>query len=121
MSRTLGSGLAAATFSAKAMAPVIRSPSIIWSKSFVPASFSEGTGLPETIMFSAVSDADHARQPLRAARAGQQAQLDFGQRDLRAGRGHAVVAGERELQTAAHRHRVDRGDHRLLRAPRWPR
>jgi hypothetical protein len=58
---------------------------------------------------------DHPRQPLRAAGAGQQAELDFGQRDLRIGLRHAVVGAERQLQPAAHADTRDRSDHRLGR------
>jgi hypothetical protein len=60
--------------------------------------------------------AQHARQALRAARAWQQAQLDFGQRDLRAARRHPVVAAQRQLKAAAHAHAVDGRDNRLDRA-----
>ena len=56
---------------------------------------------------------DRARQALRAAGAGQDPELHFGQRELRAGRGDAVVAAERELEPAAHRDLVDRRDHRF--------
>ena len=58
-------------------------------------------------------DAEHARQALRAAGARQQAELHFRQRDLRARRGDAVVAAERQLEPAAHADAVDRGDDRL--------
>ena len=57
--------------------------------------------------------AQHARQALRAAGAGDQADLDFGQRDQRTRRHHAVVAAQRQLQPAAHAHGVHRGHHRL--------
>ena len=52
-------------------------------------------------------NADHARQALRAACAGDQTELDFGQRDAGAGGGHAIVATERELEATAHGHAVD--------------
>ncbi len=55
MFRTSGRGRASATFPAKATAPSSRSPSMRASKSFVPASFSEGTGVPEAIMLTAAS------------------------------------------------------------------
>src|SRR5438876_819016 len=45
-----------------------------------------------------VLDTDDARQALRSAGTGQQADLHFRQRHLRARRRHAVVATERELQ-----------------------
>jgi hypothetical protein len=57
-SRTSGSGRTSATSRAKAVAPSIRSPSIMRSISFCPgrlASSSLFTGSPLTIMFSAVS------------------------------------------------------------------
>jgi hypothetical protein len=60
----------------------------ILSNSFWPgsmASISLLTGSPLTIMFSAGFHAQHARQALRAARAGDQAQLDFGQAMLQPG------------------------------------
>jgi len=57
--------------------------------------------------------AQHARQPLGTAGTGNQTQLDFGQCNAAAGRGNAVVATERQLQAAAHRHRMDGGDHRF--------
>ena len=81
----------------------------------VPASFSDSTRSPATIMFERRLERRHPRQPLRAAGARQEAELHLGQRDLRARRGDAVVAAERQLEPAAHRHRVDRGDDRLGR------
>ncbi|MCY1216180.1 hypothetical protein D9M72_280490 [compost metagenome] len=60
--------------------------------------------------------ADHARQALRAAGAGQQAQLHFRQRDLGALGRHAVVAAQRQFQAATHGDRVHGGHHRLGRA-----
>ena len=54
-----------------------------------------------------------ARQALRAAGAGQDAELDLGQAEQRLGRGDPVVAGERELEAAAEREAADRGDERL--------
>jgi hypothetical protein len=59
--------------------------------------------------------ADHARQPLRAAGPGQQPELDLGQRDLRIRLGDAVVRAERELESTAHAHARDGGDHRFRR------
>jgi hypothetical protein len=54
--------------------------------------------------------ADHARQPLRAARTGQEAQLHLGQAEARALHAHAVVAGQRHLEAAAESRAVDGGD-----------
>ena len=59
--------------------------------------------------------ADQPRQPLRAAGAGKQAQLYFGQAELRVLVHHAVVAAQRQLQPAAERKPGDRSDHRLGR------
>jgi hypothetical protein len=57
--------------------------------------------------------ADQPRQPLGAARAGDQAQRDLGQAHACAGPPHAGVTGQRQLQAAAERHAVDGRDHRL--------
>ena len=57
-----------------------------------------------------------ARQALRAAGARQDAEFDFRQGHLRAGRGDAVIAAQRQLQPAAHAHAMDGGNHRLGRA-----
>ncbi len=57
--------------------------------------------------------ADDARQALRPAGTGEQAELDFGQAELRRDDGDAVVADERDLEPAAERGAVDRGDDRL--------
>src|SRR5258708_1499590 len=54
---------------------------------------------------------DQARQALRAAGAGQQAELDFGLAELRRLRGDPEGAGERRLAAAAEREAVHRGDH----------
>ena len=57
-------------------------------------------------------DAEHPHGAGDAAAAGQQAQRDLGQADLAAldVGGDAVVAGQRDLQAAAERGAVDRGD-----------
>ena len=60
--------------------------------------------------------ADDARQALRAAGAGQQAEVHLGQAAPRAGHGDAVVGAQRHLEPAAERRAVDGGDHRLGRA-----
>ncbi len=57
--------------------------------------------------------ADQARQALRAAGAGDEAELDLGQAELGRGNGDAVVADQRDLEAAAERCAVDRGDDRL--------
>ena len=56
---------------------------------------------------------DQSRQALRAAAARQQADLDLGQAHRRARRRDAIVAGERELESAAECGAVDRRDDRL--------
>ena len=58
-------------------------------------------------------DAGDARQPLRPARARQQAELDLGNAELRVGHGDPIVGAERDLEPAAERRAVDRRDHRL--------
>ncbi len=57
--------------------------------------------------------ADQSRQALRAAAARQQADLDFRQAYRRARRRDAIVAGEREFESAAECGAVDRGDDRF--------
>ena len=57
--------------------------------------------------------ADQARQPLRAAGAGEDADQHLGQPDLGARHRDPVMAGERGFETAAERIAVDRRDHRL--------
>ena len=58
-------------------------------------------------------DADEPRQALRAARARDQAELDLGQAEPRAGRRDAEMAAQRELEPAAERRAVHRRDGRL--------
>ena len=53
--------------------------------------------------------AQNTRQALRTTRAGQQTELDFGQRNAGARCGDTVVATQRQLQAAAHGHRMDGG------------
>ncbi len=56
---------------------------------------------------------DEAWQALRTAGTGQEAELDLGQAELRRADGDAVMADERDLEAAAERGAVDRGDDRL--------
>jgi hypothetical protein len=79
----------------------------------VPANCGSRRGAPETIMFSAASRPISPRQPLRATGAGQQAELDLRQAQLRVARSHAEVAAQRQLQPAAQSVAGDRGHHRL--------
>ena len=57
--------------------------------------------------------ADRARQALRAAGAGDDAELDLGLAELRGVGGDDDVAHHRQLAAAAEREAGDRGDHRL--------
>ena len=61
-------------------------------------------------------EADEPRETLRAAGAGNQAELHFRKSDLRVGPRHPVVAAEREFESSAHAGAADRGDHRLAGA-----
>ena len=56
---------------------------------------------------------DEARQPLRPAGTGEDAELDLGQPALGAAHRDAVVAAERELEPTAERRAVEGGDNRL--------
>ena len=57
--------------------------------------------------------ADQARQPLRAAGARQEAELDLGQPHLPRGDGDAIVTGQTDLEPAAERRAVNGGHHGL--------
>ena len=59
--------------------------------------------------------ADDAPEPLRAAGARDDAERRLGQPELHVRRGDAQIADERELETAAERDAVERGDHGLRR------
>ena len=56
--------------------------------------------------------ADEPRRALRAAAAGEDAELDLGEAEAGGVGGDAQVARQRELQPAAEREPVDRRDHR---------
>ena len=58
---------------------------------------------------------DQPRQALRAAGAGNEAELDFRQAAFRRRDGDAVVRRQRDLESAAERRSVQRGDDRLRR------
>jgi len=58
---------------------------------------------------------DNARQTLRSARAGQEAQIDLGQAASGRGNGDPVMAGERHFEAAAQRRAVNGGDDGLGR------
>ena len=108
-SRTSGSGrFVGRPRARRRRAASSRSPSTISSNSFCPgsaASISLFTGSPLTIMFSAVSTPSTRGRRCVPPAPGMQAELHFGQRDLRARRGDAVVAAERQLEAAAHARR----------------
>ena len=60
-------------------------------------------------------DPGNARQPLRAACTGQQAELHFGRAELRRGDRDAIMTAQRHLAPATQRRAVDRRDDRLGR------
>ena len=64
--------------------------------------------------FERRADSDEARQSLRAAGAGQNAERHLGQAELGPGCGHAIVARERQLEPATEGRAVQRRHHRLL-------
>ena len=71
------------------------------------------TGLPLSAHFDGFRDAREPGKPLRARRAGNDAELYFGLADLRARNGDAIVAGHGEFQAAAESGSVDGDDHWL--------
>ncbi|VVQ16776.1 hypothetical protein PS914_05908 [Pseudomonas fluorescens] len=58
--------------------------------------------------------ADKTRQPLSAARAWQQAELDFRQAQARSGLRHTVAADQGEFQSTTQGHAADGGDQRFV-------
>ena len=72
-------------------------------------------GIADRAHFDRFGDTRQARQSLRSACAGNDAELHFGLADLRVGRRDAIVAGHRDFQSAAERRAVDRHDDRLAR------
>ena len=78
-----------------------------------PPACPPATGVPDTIMFTAVSSPTARGKPLGAAGARQQAQLHFRQTDLRALVGDAMMHAQRQFQPAAQGQALDRRDHRL--------
>ena len=61
-------------------------------------------------------DANEPRQTLRAARARDDAERDFGEANACVGRGHASVTAERKLEPAAGGDTLDGGDDRFRRS-----
>jgi hypothetical protein len=56
---------------------------------------------------------DHARQALQATRERREPDARLGQREDRLVRGDDQIAGERDLESATHRHAIHGGDERL--------
>ncbi len=98
-----------------AIAPCSRSPST--TRSTIPSASARAaeSGLPSVHISSASRGAAQPRQPLRAAGAGNDAEQHFRLADLGARHRDAVVAGHRELETAAERVAVNGRDQRLGR------
>ena len=99
---------------ANATAPATRSPSTISSTSPARERVLRRDRIARQDHRQRLLDADQARQALRAARAGDEAELDLGQAEPRAGRGDAEMAAQRQLEPAAERRAVHRRDGRLL-------
>src|ERR1700678_294885 len=109
---------------AKASAPLRNAPSST-SASTTPhaAACLAPNGVPERITSSATSGpispgnrCGPPAQPVRAAGARNEAELDFGQAELGGGDRDAIVAEQRDLEAAAQRRAVDRSYDRLRRA-----
>ena len=125
-SRIFRSGrFSATTCSAKATAPACRSPSTISSMSPSCERLGGADGVAAHDHLERLLHADHARQPLGAAGARQEARASpRAARTCAAGDAHAVVAGQGDLEPAAERGAVDGRDHRLRarsRSRRAPR
>ena len=114
-SRTLRSGIRVSmTLRAKASAPSRSLPSSTSSSTRPHSSACLAlNGRAGHDHLERLLDADDARQALGAAGAGQEAELDLRQAELRGRHGDAVVAGQRHFEAAAERRAVDRGDDRL--------
>src|SRR5205085_8197812 len=63
--------------------------------------------------FERLPNPRHSGQPLRSARARQEAKLHFRRAQLRRRNRNAIMAGERDLEAAAERRPVDRGHYGL--------
>ena len=102
------------TFLAKASAPSRNLPSST-SASTAPHSCASLAlkGLPGHVGFERLLDPDQARQALGSAGAGNDAELDLRQSELRGRHGDAVVAGLGQFEAAAERRAVDRRNDRL--------
>ncbi len=70
-------------------------------------------GLPVSIMPMAILSGTQPRQALHAAGQRRQADARLGQAEARVLGGDDDVARQRDLEAAAEREAVDRGDHRL--------
>ena len=96
------------------MAAGSRSPSI---ESIEQAEFESRGGFDDLAgndQLGGFRQADEAGQTLRATGAGNDAEIGFGQSDLRVRRGDAIVRGHGEFESAAERRAVD-GDYDGLR------
>ena len=70
------------------------------------------TGRADSISSSVFSTPIRSRHALRAAGAGNDAERDFGKSEARAGSRDPIVAGKRDLETAAHDDAVHARDDR---------
>ena len=79
-------------------------------RSTMPAASAVGgfDGLAERAHLDRLGDARQPRQPLRAGRAGNDAELHFRLSDLRRGDRDAIVPGHGDFEAAAERRAVDR-------------
>ena len=113
-SRVFGGAPGRSAFSrASDTAPATRSPSTIHSIRPARSASLGGDRPARYAHLERLLDADQPRQPLRALRAGDDAQVHFGLAQLGVGGGDAVVAGHGQLEAAAERRAVHRHDHRL--------
>jgi hypothetical protein len=80
----------------------------------------EGLGRPDRITADdhreRLFDSDHSRETLRAAGAGQKAELDLRESEARGLRADSVVARQRDLESTAKRGAMDGRHHRLRTA-----
>ena len=106
------SGACAASWLASASAVVeqLARPARRGSRARSARASSAEIGSPTRFSSSAFAGADEPRQPLRAAEAGDDPELDLGLAEARRGGGDAQVARHRQLAAAAEREAVDGRD-----------
>ena len=104
---------AAASFRASAMADSVRSPSAIASTRPSRSASAADIGSPLTIILSADDGADGAREALRPAAPGQEPELHLRLAQPGRRRRDARMASKRELEPAAERRSMQRGNDRL--------